>query len=460
MSKVIVCYCIILVWGVALCNTKDDVEKAIVRVKSDLSYSTGFFWRDSCSVITTLHSISNKNDIEIKIPGQREWVGVKLHRIYKDADLVLLKTINYKSNSYLMSKNWQRPEVGSEVYTLGYNSGNNRYQDRDFKVGKIEGDKLKDLLPISAEKEIKKLGFPSLNTEIIYLKGHLLHGFSGSPILDNSGVLIGVADGGLENGASGISWCIPSKFLLDLEVSKEEYPNLANSNVKTLFSSQNRDDEEIRISKRGFTFIKTKTRTFEELNKTGNYSSNTELGLHQMLSQYRAKNIPFEDFEYDIYVEEKSGATVVIPSDMKLKEDHLGFYAISANKQNFIRIKIHSLLTNNFVNQASIFDVNQASISFENFIQRETRISSWILDYALTFRQPFFRPDNTVIYRKAYVNHMPNKYLFEVLAAKDGTFMGLYAVMQNSFDPYRRMFINPIEAARIHLATQLSTFTF
>ena len=45
-------------------SIKDEVAKTIVRVRSGSKYSTGFFWKDGTTVLTTLHSLSSLANIE------------------------------------------------------------------------------------------------------------------------------------------------------------------------------------------------------------------------------------------------------------------------------------------------------------------------------------------------------------------------------------------------------------
>ena len=434
-----------LVYG----GIKEDIAKSIVRVRSGSKYSTGFFWKNGTDIVTTLHSISNKNDIEVYVNDAIKWRDANVIRAYKNSDLVLLRISNYNSDHFINRQFFSQPVVDTKVFTIGYNSGNVNYQDRDFMVGLLQGNnQLKDLLPSSAEQEIIRLGFPSLQAEITYLKGQLLHGFSGSPVLDFEGKLVGVANGGLENGAAGISWCITAKSLVRLEQSNEGFPHINQNSVNVLFASESYESDEL-IHLNEFTFQKTKTRTFAQLDQTGNYSTYQEMGLYQLLGMFQMNGIQYNDFVYDIYTEQKSGATIVIPGGMELKKINGLLFAISddGTKRIFIDIK-------------RTFDVQQASVLFEQNIMTSTGIFSWIQDPRLSFLQPLIRPDNVIINRKGFYNLQPNKYLFEVLAGKESIFLGLYILMDNAMNPMNLMFINPVESAKYSLAAQLTTFSY
>jgi hypothetical protein len=99
-----------------------------------------------------------------------------------------------------------------------------------------------------------------------------LHGFSGAPIVDFSGKLIGVADGGLENGAADISWCIHSIHIPLLETSTEPFPHINTSQINNLFAIEQYEDNQgidNHVTLDRFKFKLTKTRSYSQLDFTG-----------------------------------------------------------------------------------------------------------------------------------------------------------------------------------------------
>ena len=217
---------------------KDDIAKTIVRLRSGNKYSTAFFWKDGQSLVATLHGIADQSDTEVYLPITGRWVKATPIRVLKGADLVMLKISRQTSEHFISNQYTERPSTDTRAFTVGYNGGNTTYQDRDFTVGLLQGNRLQDLLPAPVERQIRNLGFPSLQTEIVYLKGQLLHGFSGAPVVDFEGKLVGVADGGLENGASGVSWCISASLLSQLENSGEAFPAIDTRQVNILFATE------------------------------------------------------------------------------------------------------------------------------------------------------------------------------------------------------------------------------
>jgi hypothetical protein len=420
-------------------------------IKSGNKTSTGFFWGNGSTIVTTCHSLGPLNDVKIYIPQINDWRTATIEKSLKERDLLMLNVSGYTSQFYISNQYAYDVPVDTKAFTIGYNSGNTSYQDRDFTVGFFQGGKLQNLLTNSAANEIGLLGFPSLDTEIVYLDGSLLHGFSGAPVVDNQGRLIGIADGGLENGAASISWCIHAKQLQSLQNSNVAIPNLNHQAIKTLFSGDDAYSNAATAESfiiNDHTFKKYRTRTFSQLNQTGNYSQFPELGLSQLLSMFTSSNIDYSQFEYDIYIEENTGATIVIPSGLTLAVDGSFLTASSSDGNYKILIEITETV-----------NIQQASLDYENQIKATTNIFNWYADYRLSFLQPLIRPDNVIINRRAYYAPGTSDYGFEALAGKKSVFLGLFVYLKNQFNPNTALFIDSSEAAKYNLAVQLTTFS-
>ncbi len=162
------------------------------------------------------------------------------------------------------------PGVNSNLYVLGYNGEGNLSNiiDRSLRLGYNSNGKLKGLLSTTLRTELNTCKSPDPEIDILYFDGSLLPGFSGAPIVDNSGVLVGIADGGLENGAQSISWGIAASNLSNLSTSEDIFTNglCSVQAEKVKFSSENLQDADVDyIAFDSFKFIKIKTRTIEEM---------------------------------------------------------------------------------------------------------------------------------------------------------------------------------------------------
>jgi hypothetical protein len=401
------------------CAIKDEITKTIVRVQSGNKVSTGFFWRDGKTVVTTLHSLESTNNIEIWVPKIHSWKDATLIKTFRDADLILLRISNYASNEYISEQYKSKPQTDLRCFTIGYYQGNPNYIDRDFTVGLFEGNTLSDFLPGPLRPEIEALGFPSLSAEIVYLKGNLLHGFSGAPILDFEGKLIGIADGGLENGAASISWCISAIYISNLENSVENVPELNSKRINTLFASEectNKDSDHDYFVLDHYKFIKIKTRTFDQLDLTGKYSIADNLGLNQLVSGF-SNFFNVKSFTYDIYIEEISGATIALPSGLVLTNED-GMLVCGTEK---IKLYLTLVETN---------DIQQSSYNFEASLM-PNNATSWISDPNWSYPYPYPGPNNSLIRRKAYFGNFYTNYLFDALACKGHYFLGVAAMKNN-----------------------------
>ncbi|GAA0549985.1 S1 family peptidase [Chitinophaga japonensis] len=398
---------------------KEEVARTIVRVRSGTKYSTGFFWRDGRTVLTTLHSLSSGGDIEVYIPAISGWRSARLRKVYRGGDLISLEVQQYASPHYLSQHYTSRPPVDTRVFTVGYNGGSAAYIDRDFSVGLLQGNRLADLLPVAARQEIQALGFPSLAIQIIYLQGSLLHGFSGAPVVDQGGRLVGVADGGLENGAADISWCIHASHISQLETSNETLPSLNSPRLRNLFAYEEYQapTESVEYTSLGnFRFRRIKTRSFSQLDFTGKYSTSDAMGLQQLLSFFSNYGYNLGQFRYDIYLEESTGATVVVPEGETLRQEN-GKLVCGDNR---IRLYIDLQVTNNIQYTSQVFEgtFNHPAIN-------------WMADVAWTYPMPFTGPTGSIIRRKAFMGNGQQYYLFEALAGKAQYFLGA-AAFRNS----------------------------
>lgn len=465
--------------NVVFAHIKDDVAKSIVRISSGSKGSTGFFWKNGKTIIATFHSIGNSSDVQVWPSGSDHPYKARIKKVHKKSDLVMIEIIDPKftSKNYLTQLYPSKPEVDTRSFTVGYNSGTSRWISRDFIVGACETNNLKSLIPDRLHTRVTDLGFPGLDIEIIYLEGHLLHGFSGSPVVDYQGRLMGIADGGLENGAASISWCISVSNLRNLENSTESIVVLNQKLVDNLFSGDlTANDLMMRDSVAGmdtiqgldtlrwndtlflpnseevinlgqYKFHKIKSRTFDQLDLTGKYSSTDEFGLYSLLANFRMYN--YESFLYDIYVEENTGATMVIPAGETFK---LMDSMITGGDE---KIKFYLSLVPSL-------DIQQASVFFEKAVMPDY-YPNWISDPQWTYKTPDIGPNNIVLTRKAFFgNNHGNyyysnykNYLFEALVARENYFLGA-AVVKDNFQMTMQDYEN---WAKFVIGIQLTTFT-
>jgi len=323
--KKIITYFIIL-FLVVLTSTQsfaqfdpDELAKSTVRInvkqnEKVISTATGFVWQNKNQVVTSLHVMRKEADIQIEYEGAKTNGTVK--KVLKSADLVLLQVNNpVQGWKAITSYEKTKPLYKSELSALGFNNGAPGLSTRELKKGYVKPEILKRLVPPDDRKLLNDIKMPSISLPIYYLNGTLLPGFSGSPVVNDKGQLVGIGDGGLENGASAVSWVIPAVYLDSLTLSNvNSLPDdLYKSDV--LYSADvDVQDEYISVRYKNFEFVKTKTRTFNQLLETADNPDE----LRYALSIFDDYKVDYNSFTFDIYEDGKYGLVITLPSDASL----------------------------------------------------------------------------------------------------------------------------------------------
>jgi hypothetical protein len=185
------------------------------------------------------------------------------------------------------------------------------------------------------------LGFPNMDLPIYYLNGSLLPGYSGCPIYNKSGKLVGIGDGGLEGGQVNVSWAIPASFLLELQNSQTAVLPPTIDNAGVLFSavveidvafddnkSMESYEAEIRsqldnmynsYGQGDFEFYQTKNRLFVDMLETSVDPENLFLFAEEFESYNVQMN--YDELAYDIYEDINHGMVIAVPEGCRLVYD-------------------------------------------------------------------------------------------------------------------------------------------
>lgn len=341
---------ILFAFGVSAQFNPAEVNKSLVRVVvssggGQSNVMTGFVWKNPNQIVTSLHGMSRNGTIRVLYLNQA-WREAKIKRVLQKADLVLLELIPGQSPVPagvvpLTSFSDQPIRFGTEIYAMGYNLGAEGSSSRTLKKGFVDPETLNSLIPKKDKTALATLGFPALDLHILYLEGSLLPGYSGSPVFDPQGRLIGVGDGGLEKGASNVSWIIPAKYLAELEVSQQttlpqNFDQLAqlfsakvtvDFNTDDLASLEDKltsDDEFTYFEARGFEFYLTKNRSLIEMVETSEDPDNLLMFAGE-LEEFNI-SIDYERMRFDIYEDINNGVILAIPEGRDLYYDQAGGY--------------------------------------------------------------------------------------------------------------------------------------
>ena len=407
------------------------IEPAVVQVRCPgLGIEgSGFVWNRGDTVVSALHVVDRCGAIEVYYPVLKVARGARVLKVLSDADLVLLG-VEDAPQTPVLAHTTQRPSLEEDVYCLGFPLGLRGVLNRIFRLA-YGSDRLKDTVTEQARREIRDNGYPSLDLSIAKLGGDsLLPGLSGAPIFNRAGEVIAIGDGGLEQGAINISWGIPASYLGKLLASPTgTLPRALGS--RNLFSAELRADVGTTVTAGRIDLVKLRTRSLTELIAT----ADDQLGLQQL--SYLFPDIDQASLRYDIYQEVQSGATVVLPEGARIEAHGAGVWAVQlpASYGRSLDMALQ-------VSQApSAYEAQRRSVEFEAEIQKRYPGLTWQVDPQWTYPLAYSRPDGLTVRRKAAgafsfdgYNWLPNKYVFETLAVKNSTFLGL-AVVNNENTP-------------------------
>lgn len=346
----------------------DKAKQSLVRitVKADgfnPVVCTGFLWKKNSEIVTSLHAMRPNATIEIRYHGGFTHFA-KVKSTYPDADLVLLEVLDLAANPVpaqavaIKSFNPHPIKHNEELHTVGYYGGGRASMSRSLKKGDLDPEDLRHVV-IKPEyvRVLTRVGFPYIDLPIIYLTGgSLLPGFSGAPLFNNSGQLIGIGNGGLESGQNNISWAIPARFLDDLDRSQTASLPQNIHELKVLFSAQveldetvltkntqtkqkmqeleqNNDDEmllefiseqmmsyledEFSVYEQGsFAFYQTKNRSFDEMYSSAFDPENLDFFADEFLNNKII--IDYQTIRFDVFEDVNAGITIVVPEDSQL----------------------------------------------------------------------------------------------------------------------------------------------
>lgn len=334
-----------------------SIKKSLVKVRvksgDKASECTGFIWKSPELVVTSLHAMAPNGSVSV-LYLNNTWRKVKIKKVLQKADLVLLEVMPGEEPVPagvvpLTSFSDQTIRFGTEIFAIGYNSGAKGSSSRSLKKGFVDPETLDNLIPPKDKEALAKIGFPALDLHILYLDGSLLPGYSGSPVFDPSGKLVGIGDGGLEKGASNVSWIIPAKYLTELENSSVTSLPANFSQMAQLFSAQVMVDaitedqydkmaeepaggyeeyyseEYSPVDASGFEFYLTKNRSMLEMIETSDDPEN----LLKFATELESFNVAldYENLRFDIYEDINYGVVLAVPEGIDLYyNDAEGFF--------------------------------------------------------------------------------------------------------------------------------------
>jgi hypothetical protein len=366
-------------------------EKSLVRVEikdGNKGYAcSGFVWKNQNWVVSSLHAMKNGASYQV-VYHNKYYRDAEVYKVYADADLVLLKTnVDEKPLSTpavpITSFNAEKVAFGTQLYAQGYHGGATGHRVVSLQKGGAKPEILEKLVNKPADLDkLHRLGFPKTDLTVVELMGSLLPGYSGSPVYNLKGELVGIGNGGLENGTINVSWAIPGKYLVDLEKSStkdlpaglEDISLLMSSQVEVdLSQSQGNEGDMQKLLEEQYAvysggdleFIQTKNRSFEQMHATAFDPENLSYFAEDL--EDNGIIIDYDYIRYDIYEDIDFGVTIAVPEGSSLIYDPVDG-VFSAALDNYPLSEYFSLQYFGFVdNDYVIADAEMAA----SFIKEE-----------------------------------------------------------------------------------------
>ena len=255
---------------------------------------------------------------------------------------------------------------------MGFNKGALGMSTRELVKGFAKPEVLAKLLPQKSARILARSKMPRVDLPIYYLDGSLLPGYSGSPVVNEDGKLIGIGNGGLENGASSVSWVIPADNLQQLLTSSITTIPDAFIVSKALFSgdriasrrvpenvfdykpykpdspllsfwrqimpeanAQNSLDNSLdaslddlnwslpafqfrEVNYQNFQFVRIKSRSFAQMLASSGDPDSLNHALTLFDAFFPDYKVPYHNMAFDVYTDSHYGLNLIVPTGAKL----------------------------------------------------------------------------------------------------------------------------------------------
>lgn len=185
--------------------------------KSKTNTSTGFIYKENgkvVGIVTALHAVCGCQAISAEDQFGKDFFSLKVIKADIGNDIALLTSDeilkNFNTGFEFSSLN-PSDLANKKISMLSYPYGVESVIDtKEARVRETPTLLLKKFVKTDIESSLQKRGSPNINNSVLNLQLEIPPGCSGAPILFD-GKVIGIANGGLDEGRTHVCWAIPSK---------------------------------------------------------------------------------------------------------------------------------------------------------------------------------------------------------------------------------------------------------
>ncbi len=318
--------------------------RSVLKVSCDLPNgrtmkSTGFVWRDSRTVVTTLHGVAGCSKIIVYSEALNEDSRLAtVERANLEADLALLK-LDKPFDLPPLAHATAEPAVRGEHFTmLGYPRQTVRLSA--YQLEFIEGMTgvtitLNDAYgSVDGQRELfRGVDFPKSSAAVFRVKTTIASGQSGAPIIDSRGRVVAIVDGGLLGGALPLNWSIAAhRYLPGLSNATDPIPTRP-SQWTALMSSLTPAGpaKAVALPERAqagrpaadTALVRVRSMTLDQLEaivrekEKKNPGSGREESFQYIRSEIGAAEA--KRLTFDVFEDPRTGATIGVPSRVELR---------------------------------------------------------------------------------------------------------------------------------------------
>jgi len=404
------------------------VDKSVLRISAEdcqgrqPQLATGFVWHSPNSLVTAYHAVAGCSKLSVKYGNSNLKWQASIERVLIKADLALL-SISGAPDLPTMSESGASLHNDQDLWTWGFQEGAPTPSER--KMQKLEGGRqLKDYVSEAVANDIKASGMPDINIEVLYVNS-LANGLSGAPILDVTGAVVGIGDGGLNGGSVGVNWALPQKYLNELLQSTDDKNKFGPANVHEFsYDQPSGATTATSVTCGGMIFRQVPSVTLQN----AMHGTDDPLGLQQLMNSFPVGNPAF--IVFSVFQDQVTGATFVLPPNATLNSSNNGCSASLSGTLITFDIEVRHYLPGNL--SAALVERTK----YDQDVLSQNPPGNWAIEFSSPPVLPRF--DDFAARRVSWIktplgSPVQIERAFTTTVIKRGTFLGVTVLASPSY---------------------------